>query len=136
MLFRSYRDVLVLCNEQFMRDDQEHRRLAFNVLVKSVSFLLHRGLFEDFAAVLTPDALTDYESRRLLNTVDEFLEMEEVSGRAATTNSATEYVQKIRDWIELHRPLDFDGRLRSVCAREPWDRRFSSDASKKRDETD
>ena len=68
--------------------------------------------------------------------VDEFLMLQEESGRGRANEQAIRYIQDVRHWAHSLRPSDFDGKLRSVCARDPWDKRFTNDPRTQRDEAD
>jgi hypothetical protein len=130
-----YRSALALCGQQLTRSDETHR-LAFRALADNFYFLLGRGLLDDLRRIIKPQDLTGEEARRLVQAFDEFLEYEEAKGHGQVNERAVAYLQTLRDWRDLFRPSDFAGHLREICARTPWDQRFSQDASKERDETD
>lgn len=131
-----YRAILGLCNEHFNGAGTGHCRLAFDVLADRASFILSHGLCDELREILDPQRLSEDEIRRLLNKVDKFLGVEEQTGRAKANERASAYIRKVRDWIETFRPSDFDGRLRSLFSRDPWDRRFTEDPQTQGDETD
>ena len=131
-----YRLAIDICGQHFANHGSNHHRLAFNVLMNNISFLLLKGLFPDLQRTLAREHLAQNEVRRLINEVDDHLEFVDETKRNGNSQSAAEYTQGIRDWIDSFRPTDLDGRLRSVCSREPWDKRFSSQPSNQRDETD
>ncbi len=132
-----YRAALDLCGERLISGfHDEHHRLAFQVLVESLPQLLHSGLADDLRRLVTPQSLTEEEARKLLQTVDHFLEHEQISGHAQVNELVVAYLANVREWSNLFRPTDFIGRLRSVCARSPWDERFARDISKDKDEVD
>jgi len=130
-----YHAALELCEER-LSGGSDHRRWAFEVITNSIGFLLARGLCEKLSEVLAPERLSEDEKRRLLNAVDHFIEIEEATGRASANDKAGQYMRQVCDWINTFRPSDFDGRLRSVCARDPWDRRFAEDPRTTTDESD
>jgi hypothetical protein len=129
-----YQSGLALCGEHIEKGDPDYRSLALKVLIDHLPNVLLRGLLTDVAMILSPDKLTEYESRKLLNTVDDFMAYEEEAGRASTNAQATQYMQQVKRWIDAFRPTDFDRRLRAVCAREPWDPRFDTVSNDHRDE--
>jgi len=118
---------LQLCGEHLTDGGSPRRKLAFEVVVEQLSFLLYRGLFDDLTVILAPERLHDREKRRVMNAIDRFLQIEEDEGR--DNLRVQQYLDEIQNWAEGFRPSDFAGRLRSICARDPWDRRFSSDAT-------
>jgi hypothetical protein len=130
------RGALELCHDCLLAEDVEHKQLAFEAIVKSAWFLLHHGVLSDLSDLVTSQLLTDEQRRALANEVDRFLEVQESTGRATVNERAREYVDGVRVWIDEFRPSTFDGKLRSICARTPWDRRFASDPTKERDELD
>lgn len=131
-----YRGVLEICAARLNTGrDGEHHRFAFKVLVESLYFVLERGLADDLARIVTPESIAEDESRRLVQAIDDFLEHEETRG-SATHDGHAAYLRNVREWSKLFRPNDFVGRLRSVCARAPWDQRFVRDPSKEKDDMD
>jgi hypothetical protein len=131
-----YRAVLRTCSEYIGKGDDAHRTLAFDLLVGHLEYLLVRRFLEDVAKILAPGKISAEESRKVLNAVDRFLAFEELAGRAKASEKATRYIEAVERWSNTFRPSDFDGRLRSVCARDPWDRRFSDAQGPEGDETD
>ena len=122
-----YRAAVTLCGESMASNDADRRSLAFGVLVDHMDFLLTGGFLDEIAKVLTSSALQEDEARKLLNAVDEFLAFQEESGSDRVNERAICYIQDVRLWADSFRPSDFDGKLRSVCARDPWDKRFAND---------
>jgi hypothetical protein len=132
-----YLVALKLCAEQVSYSDADHRSLAFGVLVDHLDSLLGGGFLDEIARVLTASALEDGEVRRLVNAVDKFLEFEQQIGRDRANEQANRYIQEVRRWVDSIRPSDFDGKLRSVCARDPWDQRLlAQDLRTQDDEAD
>jgi hypothetical protein len=129
-----YRSALAICEQHLTASVNEHHRLAFQTLVDSLFFLLRRGLADELARIITPQSVDQDEGRKVLQIVDEFLEREERVDHAQANERAVAYIQSVRAWSNLFRPTDFTGRLRGVCARSPWDRRFDRDLSKEQDE--
>ena len=129
-----YRAALEICGRHLNAGMGELRQMAFNVLVKSFNFLLRDGLFEDLRRIVTPDRITEDEARKLLLTIDDFLERERLRGRTAINDRAFAYLQGVQEWRHLFRPSSFSGRLRNVCARPLWFQHFSQEAIK--DEVD
>jgi hypothetical protein len=129
-----YRAALSLCDD-LASNSSVHRRMAVDVLVSHVSFLLYHRLLGELSAVLTPQRLDEDEVRKLVNAVDRFLQVHE-EGNRAIEESDQRYLQQVRAWINTLRPSNFDGRLRSVCTRQPWDRRFADDPRTQHDEMD
>ena len=127
---------LALCGPFLLDDLNENRRLAVRVLADSFYFLLRRGLLDDLRRMLTPQGFSEEEARRLVQIFDDFLEHEETKVNGQLEERAAAYLKNVREWSNLFRPSDFSGRLREICARSPWDQRFSQDLSKNRDETD
>src|SRR5262249_51593612 len=122
----SCRSALAICGEHLKTQFEcEHHRLAFKVLADSLFHLLGLGLAEDLRRIVTPDVIAEDETRKLLQIVDDFLEREETRGHAQGNEGAVAYIQSVREWSNLFRRTDFSGRLRDVCARAPWDQRFS-----------
>lgn len=126
-----YLDALSLCEEHISRSITDHRhQFAFDVLANAVFFLLSKGLLRELEKIVVAKHLSEDETRRLLNEVDHYLEI-----KTETRSATSEHINEVQKWIDSFRPTDFDGRLRSVCARDPWDRRFASDMSTERDES-
>ena len=122
-----YLTALVLCREHIAHGDPDRRSLAFDVVVDHLDFLLKSGFLDEIAGFLAPPSLKESESRRLVNAVDRYLGFAEQLGRDRPD---------VRRWVDSIRPSDFDGRLRSVCARQPWDKRFADDPQTQSDEAD
>src|SRR5262249_45555500 len=114
----------------------ENHRLAFRVLADSFYFLLGRGLLDDLRRIVMPQRLSEEEARRLVQAFDAFLEYEATKGHGQVDERAVAYMQSGRERSNLFRPSDCAGRLRDICARAPWDQRFSNDVSRDSDETD
>jgi hypothetical protein len=131
-----YRAAVMLCGESMVSKDADRRSLAFDLLVDHMDFFLTGEFLDEIARVLASFAFEEDETRKLLNAVDEFLAMQEESGRSRANEQAIRYVQEVRHWANSLRPLDFGGKLRSVCARDPWDKRFANDPRTQRDEAD
>ncbi|HUE15289.1 MAG TPA: hypothetical protein VMR25_14055, partial [Planctomycetaceae bacterium] len=93
------------------------------------------GMLEELRQIITPKCLTEDESRKLLHTVEEFLTHEQARAEAHVGPAYARYLDEIREWSQQFRPNDFAGRLRDVCARSPWDRRFDRDTTNAKDET-
>ncbi len=129
-----YRTALRACADYISGSDTHLHDLAFDVVVDSVYFLLAKDLIDDLAETLPRDRLTEREVIRLLHAVDRYLEAQENLGLSKSDSRVAEKVQRVTEWIQVFRPSDFDGRLRSVCSREPWDGRFSSDPLSNPDE--
>ena len=134
--FVCYEAALMLCEQQLTQGDASRRRMAFDVLVSSIQFLLHKGILDSIARMFRPQSLESDEARTLVNAVDGFIELHRKRRWERPDNGNPSYLQRVSDWIDAFRPSDFDGRLRSVCSREPWDDRFSDDPRTKRDEID
>lgn len=134
----SYRSALELCASHLHGAfESEHHRLAFQVLAASLYTLLGHGLADDLRRLITPDRIAEHESRQLLQTVDHFLQQERSRKHAPKVSEhVLAYLRGVQDWSNLFRPTDFAGRLRSVCARDPWDQGFAHDLDKQKDETD
>jgi hypothetical protein len=122
-----YLTALNLCGEHIARGDPDRRSLAFDVLIGHMFFLLKIGFLDAIAGVIAPLSLREGEARGLVNAVDRFLEVAEQVGRDRAD---------IRRWVDSIRPSDFDGKLRAVCARKLWDKRFVDDPLTQRDEAD
>ncbi len=133
-----YRSALAICAHHLNAGfEDEHHRLAFQVLADSLYTLLGHGLADDLRRMVTPNNLAEDEARKVLQTTDDFLEHEQTRRHAPQVNErAVAYIRSVQEWSNLFRPTDFVGRLRSVCSREPWDQRFAQDLSKDKDETD
>jgi hypothetical protein len=131
-----YEAAVILCGEYLSSRDGDRRSLAFNLLVEHIGTVLREGFLDETARLLTPASLRADEARRLVNAVDEFLAFEEQIGRDRSSEQAVRYIQKVCCWANTLRPSDFDGKLRSVCARDPWDNRFAKDARNQSDEID
>lgn len=119
---KCYLDTLILCREYILKGDEQQRNCVFPVLSNGVFFILAKGLLQHLSGQINPSMLSDSECRTLVNQVDEFIE-----NHRETSRSETVYLKKVEDWIDSFRPSDFDGQLRSICSRDVWDRRFSSD---------
>jgi hypothetical protein len=124
---------LAICGTHLNGGSSEHHRLGFNVIMHALLYLIRRGLLPELREIMLPKSLTDDESRKLLHTLDEFLAHEHL--RAETDPGYARYIEDIRDWSNQFRPNSFAGRLREVCARSPWDRRFNRNLPKDEDET-
>lgn len=122
-----YLAALNLCAEHFTHGDTDRRALAFDVLVHHMDFLLKNGFLGEIAGVFAPSSLQESEARGLLNAVDRFLGFAEQIGHDRVD---------VRRWVDSIRPSDFDGKLRAVCARKPWDKRFADDPQTQSDEAD
>jgi hypothetical protein len=129
-----YRAAVRACTEHLLGTEPHHRELAFDAIANSVYFLLAKGLVDDLAQTLRRDCLTDSEAMRVLHAVDRYLETQENLGKSKSDPDIAEKIRRVTEWIQAFRPSDFDGQLRSVCSREPWDRRFSNDPKGDRDE--
>jgi hypothetical protein len=128
---------LKLCAEQVAHGDADHHSLAFGMLVDHLGSLLGGGFLDEIARALPASALEENEVRSLVNAIDGFLEFEQHIGRDRANESAIRYIQQVRQWVDSIRPADFDGRLRSVCSRDPWDKRlFAEDPRTQHDEVD
>lgn len=130
-----YRSALAICVIHLGGASPEHRHLAFDVVTAKVFFLLDHGFLEELTLILRSIRVCDEETRKLVNAVDEFIETWEDAHRAVTPQ-AQEYHEKVRKWADSFRPIDFDGRLRSVCVRDPWDHRFAERIHTEPDEMD
>jgi hypothetical protein len=131
-----YRAAVTLCGESMASKDTDRRSLAFELLVDHMDFFLTGVFLDEITKVLTSSALQEDEARKLLNAVDEFLAFQEESGGDRINERAIRYIQEVRHWANSFRPSEFDGKLRSVCARDPWDKRFANDPRTERDEAD
>jgi hypothetical protein len=133
----SYQFALTICGEHLKAEVQNERhRLAFKVLSGCLYLMLKIGLADELRRIATPEILADDEARKLLQIVDDFLEQEGTSRTGEVDERTAAYKASIEEWGNKFRRTDFSGRLREVCAREPWDQRFAQDATKDRDETD
>lgn len=115
-----YRQVLQIVLEFLRGEEPLLRDRAFGVLLHSMSFLLLHGMCDELQTAIQPQELTNDESRDLVAAVDEFLSRE-TERRDDRTH---DYLTKVAAWIAPFRPTDFDGRLRAICSREPWDDSF------------
>jgi hypothetical protein len=131
-----YRDAVTLCGEYIASNDADRRSLAFDMLVDHMHFLLTGRFFEEIARALMSSELQEDEARKLLNAVDEVLTLQEEYGGGRANALTIRDIQDVRRWASSFRPSDFDGKLRSVCARSFWDRRFAQDPRTQRDEAD
>jgi hypothetical protein len=132
-----YRSALAIAGEHLKAPAEDaHHRLAFKAVAGSIFHLLGVGLAEDLRRTVTPESISEDEARTLLQVVDDFLEKQETTQGAQASGVVVAYIQSVREWSNLFRRTDFSGKLREVCARTPWDHRFSQDASRDRDETD
>ena len=111
-----YKAALSLCGLQLACEDHDRRSLAIEVLVDRMYSLLRCGFLDEIAAVLAEAALEEKESRRLVNAVDKFLEIEQPTSRDRMNERDHQYIQKVRQWVDSIRPSDFDGKFRSICA--------------------
>jgi hypothetical protein len=131
-----YRAAVTLCGECIAGNDVDRRPLAFDLLVDHMHFLLIGSFLGEIATVLSSSALLEDEARKLLNAVDKFVALQEEFGDGRANERAIRYIQEVRRWANSFRPSDFDGKLRSVCARDRWDKRFANDPRTQRDEAD
>ncbi len=131
-----YLYALKIFGEHIAQGDPDRRTLAVDGIVDHMDFLLRGGFLDEITPVLATSTLDEGEVRRLVNAVDEFLASEEQIGRDRVNEHAVRYIQGIRRWVDSIRPSDFDGRLRSICARDPWDKRFADEPQTRSDETD
>jgi hypothetical protein len=127
---------LRLCGNHLAGGDVDRRALAFDVLLGHLDFLLRGGFLDELAEIIARIRLEDSEARRLVNAVDRFLELEGQVGPPHDGGSVPHWTEPIRRWADSFRPSDLDGRLRSVCSREPWDGRFADDPRTRRDDAD
>jgi hypothetical protein len=132
-----YRSVLAICGEHLRSPfSDELHRLAFDAIAQSLYHLLYVGVAEELRWTLTRQSVDEEEARKLLQILDSFLERQHTDGHATVNERALDYIRGVQEWSDQFRRTDFGGRLREVCARAPWDQRFSQDASRDRDETD
>lgn len=131
-----YRSALGLCHVQITSSDPGRRALALGVLVEHMSFLLSTGVLDELTEVITPGGLAEVELRSLVAAVDEFLKFAERSGQERANEQVVGYVQKVHRWVDSLRPSDFDGKLRSVCAKDPWIDQFNENPRSQIDEVD
>ncbi len=131
-----YLGALKLCGEHLIGGDAHRRALAFDVLVDHIDLLLRSGFLDDVAGIIAKSRLEEGETRRLMNAVDEFIGWETPVSPLRASEPLPVWTEPIRRWVESLQPSDFDGMLRTVCARQPWDRRFADDPRMGRDEAD
>jgi len=129
-----YSAALRICAAHLSDSETSRRGLAFDAIVNSVYFLLAKGLADDIAETLSRDRLTDDEAIRVLHAADRYLEAQEHLGKSKADRQLAEKLQRVTQWKESFQPSDFDGQLKSICSREPWDRRFSTDPKSQSDE--
>jgi hypothetical protein len=122
-----YLAAVKLCGEPIAHGDPDRRALALDVVVDHLDFLLKSGFLDPIAGAVAASTLKEEETHRLLNAVDRFLGFAEQIGHDRAD---------VRRWVDSMRPSDFDGKLRAVCARQPWDRRFADDPQTQSDEVD
>ncbi|QDU46862.1 hypothetical protein Mal52_53850 [Symmachiella dynata] len=117
-----FRAAIRVCIETFRQAKPPKRDPVLSVLVRSTTTWLANGFLEETRKNLTANDFSDDERRVFVESVDGFLH------RFDNDNpEARQYRSSVEEWIEPFRPRDFDGVLRSVCAREIWDERFKDD---------
>jgi hypothetical protein len=131
-----YRAALEICGRHLNDASQPHHSLAFDVVVHNVDFLLFVGLVDDLRRIVDPKNLSEVENRMLLQGLEKFLARQRLGENGKTNERAASYLEGVQEWSGSFRPTDFSGRLREVCAREPWDQRFSDNPKAGRDEAD
>ncbi len=104
------------------------------MLVGHLDLLLRGGLLDETAEIVARGRLEDSETRRLVIAVDQLLAWEAPVDLLRADKPSLHWTQPVRRWVDSLRPSDFDGMLRGVCSREPWDRRFADDSRTGRDE--
>ncbi len=130
-----YRMVLEFCSELMREHGTVRRELAVHTLIRRIIFLVRKGLLGVLMDVLRPDRLSVDESAQLLRELDRFLEAT-LTLEPERIDEKRPYAAKLREWLALFRRSDLDGRLRELCAREPWDRRFAYERAATTDEMD
>jgi hypothetical protein len=131
-----YRAALEICGRHLNELIQPHHSLAFGVLTHNLSFLLHTGLADDLRRIVDPINLHEDENRKLLQAIEGFLERQRLRDNGKINEQAANYLKSVQEWSDRFRPTDFSGKLREVCAREPWDERFSDNPKAGQDEAD
>jgi hypothetical protein len=129
-----YRAAIAICSEHIRGESLVRRRHAVQTLLNGANYLLYRGLCDDLAQALLVNKLSDEEVRRLLKTIDQYIHLQEETGKANANDRMRSYVAMVRTWADSLRPRDFDGKLRNVVARNPWDDRFAKDPRTETDE--
>jgi hypothetical protein len=131
---RCYREAIAICGEHISGGSPIQRQFAIDTLLNGANHLLHRGLCDELAQSLAVSQLSETEVRKLLRTIDEFIHLQEETGKEEANDKMRSYVKRVRAWAASLRPSDFDGVLRSVLSRDPWDDRFRNDRGAETDE--
>lgn len=127
---------LRICAEHFKRGDSTRRALAFELIIDHLDFLLARSFLEELADIFDPKTVSEEESRGLANAIDRYLALEALTGRDRASDDAARCIEAVRRWRDAFRPDDLDGRLRSICSRDPWNRQFSGPQERRDNEID
>lgn len=125
-----YHSALELCLKHLESHSQERRKLSLGILERSVFFLLSKGFLAELRNGIRAEMLSEAERCTLVAAVDEFVQHNEETKRVPE-----EYVDNVQAWVAHFRPADFDGMLRSVCARSIWDERFAREQGQADDMT-
>jgi len=131
-----YEAALSACGKRLVSSDDWRRRLAGETITSRLHFLLYHKMLEQVKASYASIEIESSQAIAIVKSVDDFLERETETGHADANEQARAYLALVHQWVDSLRPVDFDGRLRTVCSRDPWDQRFSTDLATERDETD